>query len=62
MGGQSVNPSVEAHKQVLKKVINEEEKEIEENYKGSSAQATHGGQAAYEQLQNLRRKREGVTD
>ena len=33
--GQSVNPALQAHKEVLKKVINEEEQEIEDNYKSS---------------------------
>ena len=56
-GGQSVNPALNAHKKVLKQVIVEEEKEIEENYRGSAAQHVHGGNAAYEQLKELRKAR-----
>ena len=56
-GGQSVNPALNAHKKVLKQVISEEEKEIEENYRGSRAQHLHGGAIALEKLKQLRSAR-----
>ena len=36
--GQSVNPSATAHTEVLKKVVQEEEQEIEKNFKGTIKQ------------------------
>ena len=59
--GQSVNPSVDQHRDILMKVVKEEEKEIEDNYKGSGAQASHGGQAALQKLKQLRKERESKT-
>ena len=41
MGGQSFNPSADDHKNTLKKVLNEEEKEIEKDYKDSMQYRLH---------------------
>ena len=54
--GQSVNPALQAHKEVLKKVINEEEREIEENYKGSFQRGKDEGNNALEKLKELRKQ------
>ena len=53
--GQSVNPALQAHKEVLKKVINEEENEIEENYKGSFQRTRDAGNSALEKLKELKK-------
>lgn len=57
-----MNPALDSHREVLKRIITEEEKAIEDNYKGSFAQATHGGQAWLEELKRLRKMREGKAD
>lgn len=38
LSGQSVNPSANAHSEILKKVVQEEEQEIEKNFKGTIKQ------------------------
>ena len=38
LSGQSVNPAASAHMQVLKKVVEEEEQEIEREFKGTIKQ------------------------
>ena len=57
LAGQSVNPTLNAHKSVLKQVVQEEEKQIEDDYKGSMQQAQHGGKNAQAKLKQLRTER-----
>ena len=55
--GQSVNPALQAHKEVLKKVISEEEKEIEDNYKSSFQRSKDEANHALEKLKVLKKQR-----
>jgi hypothetical protein len=55
--GQSVNPALQAHKEVLKKIISEEEKEIEENYKVSFQRSRDEGNNALAKLKDLKKTR-----
>ena len=60
--GQSVNPALQAHKEVLKKVISEEEKEIEENYKGSFQRTKDSGKDALAKLKEAKKQRKSKAD
>ena len=44
--GQSVNPALNAHTEILKTVVKEEEKQIEDEYRGSLQHVSHGGKSA----------------
>ena len=55
--GQSVNPALNSHKEVLRKVISEEEREIEENYKASFQRGKDEGVNALEKLIELRKQK-----
>lgn len=57
MAGQSVNPALNSHREVLKKVISEEEKELEENYRGSMAHALREAAVAMETLEAKKAER-----
>mmetsp|Transcript_1536 Transcript_1536/g.2235 ORF Transcript_1536/g.2235 Transcript_1536/m.2235 type:complete len:221 (+) Transcript_1536:399-1061(+) len=57
--GQSVNPAAQAHREILKKVISEEEKQIEDDYRGSLQQSIHSGKAALSKLKDLVKRKEG---
>ena len=52
-----MNPALDAHRSVLKQVIAEEEKEIEENYRGSLPHIVHEAKAAQEALKRSKKER-----
>ena len=56
-GGQSVNPTLQAHQQVLKAVVKEEEKQIEQDYQGSYQHAMHQTKAAMDSLKQMQQSR-----
>ena len=56
-GGQSVNPTLQAHREILKKVVSEEEKQIEDNYRGSLQHSIHGAKASQAKLKEMLGKR-----
>ena len=60
--GQSVNPALNAHKEVLKKVINEEENEIEENYKSSFQRSKDEANVALQKLREFNKKQKKAKD
>ena len=55
--GQSVNPTQTEHLKVLKQVISEEEKEIEQKYRGSMAQSLHQAAVCIETLKTKEAER-----
>lgn len=57
-GGQSVNPALNAHREILKRVVTEEEKELEQNYRGSMAHANREAAAALDILEAKKAERQ----
>lgn len=58
LSGQSINPALSSHREVLKKVVVEEEKELEDNYRGTMAHALREAAAAMDILEAKKAERQ----
>lgn len=57
MSGQSVNPELNSHRNVLKRVVTEETKELEDNFRGTQAHANREAAVAMDILEAKKAER-----